>query len=77
MILKSVTCNSFPWNKAGDFFRLLAVPSELVEPPALVAQASRREIGERARYTMLCPNMDKNKIDAAHTENCASYVTFK
>ena len=36
MTLKSVTCNSFPWNKAGDF-----------------------------RTAILCPNMDKNEIEAA------------
>ena len=35
--LKRVTCNSFPWNKAGDF-----------------------------RKPILCQNMDKYKIGAAH-----------
>ena len=44
MTLKHVTCNSFPWNKAGDF----STP-------------------------ILCPNADKNEIEAA----CASYVTSK
>ena len=40
MTLKRVTCNSFPWKKAGNF----STPN-------------------------LCPNMDKDKIEAAAREN--------
>ena len=48
MALKRVTCDSFPWNKAGDF-----------------------------RTPILCPNMDKNEIDAARAGKCKSNVTSK
>ena len=41
--------------RGQDFDRQFAVPSELVEPPALVTQASRGENGERAIGTLyLC-----------------------
>ena len=48
MTEQHVTCNSFPWNKTGEF-----------------------------RTPILCPNMDKNKVEAAHVGNAQapSYVT--
>ena len=47
MTLKPVTCDTFSWNKAGNF-----------------------------RTPILCPNMDKIKIEAARAGKCTSFVSF-
>ena len=50
--LEACNFQLFFLEQSWGFYKLLAVPSQLVEPPALVAQASRGENGERARYTI-------------------------